>query len=142
LYQKDGSLSEVSNRARLGFDNFQRNEKVLAPRTIQLFMEFADKNREGQQQMLYLPEGEDDTMNMLFNVVKALNSNRELMEFVLPTIDAILTYEPAILNKQANKIIAAKDTSLFSPAKSILAVAGHQPATYEASARIVAILLG
>jgi hypothetical protein len=31
-------------------------------------------------------------MDAIFDVVRNLNSNRELMEFVMPTIDAILTY--------------------------------------------------
>lgn len=34
FYQKDAALNEVSNRAKLGFDNFQRHEKILKPRTI------------------------------------------------------------------------------------------------------------
>lgn len=34
FYQKDSSLAEVSNRARLGFDNFQRYEKIVKPRSI------------------------------------------------------------------------------------------------------------
>lgn len=34
FFQKDTALNEVSNRAKLGFDNFQRHEKILKPRTI------------------------------------------------------------------------------------------------------------
>ena len=41
FYQKDQSLVEVSNRASLGFDNFQRHEKILKPRTIELFLKFS-----------------------------------------------------------------------------------------------------
>ena len=36
-------------------------------------------------------------MEAFFDIVKVLNSNRELMEYVLPTIDAILVEEPRIL---------------------------------------------
>lgn len=36
-------------------------------------------------------------MDALFDVVKCLNSDRELMEFVLPTIDAILLEERNVL---------------------------------------------
>lgn len=44
-------------------------------------------------------------MDALFDVVKNLNSNRELMEFVLPTIDAIYTYEPNVLRELVSGII-------------------------------------
>lgn len=88
-------MNEVSNRARLGFDNFQRHEKILKPRTIELFLKFVDGNRDGQHQLLQ--DESDIYIDALFDVVKHLNNNRELMEFVLPTIDAILTYEPNVL---------------------------------------------
>jgi len=81
-------------------------------------------------------------MDALFDVVKNLNSNRELMEFVLPTIDAIYTYEPTVLRELVTSIVETKNISVLSTPKSILAIDGHQPATYEAAARIVAIVLG
>lgn len=81
-------------------------------------------------------------MDAIFDVVRNLNSNRELMEFVLPTIDAILTYEPAVLRELVAGIMEAKSTAILSTPKSILAVDGHQPATYEAAARIVCITIG
>ena len=46
FYQKEQSLVEVSNRASLGFDNFQRHEKILKPRTIELFLRFSQENKE------------------------------------------------------------------------------------------------
>ena len=95
FYQKDQSLIDVSNRASLGFDNFQRHEKILKPRTSELFVKFSQENKEGQKNMLH-DEG-DAYMDAFFDIVKVLNSNRELMEFVLPTIDAILIEEPKIL---------------------------------------------
>lgn len=95
FYQKEDAMNEVSNRARLGFDNFQRHEKILKPRTIELFLKFVDGNRDGQHQLLQ--DESDIYIDALFDVVKHLNNNRELMEFVLPTIDAILTYEPNVL---------------------------------------------
>ena len=44
-------------------------------------------------------------MDALFDVVRNLNSNRELMEFVLPTIDSILTYEPSVLRELVSGIV-------------------------------------
>jgi len=44
-------------------------------------------------------------MDAIFDVVKNLNSNRELMEFVLPTIDSVLTYEPTVLRETVSRII-------------------------------------
>lgn len=81
-------------------------------------------------------------MDALFDVVKNLNSNRELMEFVLPTIDAILTYEPSVLREIVTGIIESKSIAILAAPKSILAIDGHQPATYEAATRIVCLVLG
>lgn len=81
-------------------------------------------------------------MDAVFDVVRNLNSNRELMEFVMPTIDAILTYEPTVLRELVFNIVETKNTSILSTPKSILAIDGHQPATYEAAARVVCIVLG
>lgn len=52
FYHKDNVLAEVSNRAKLGFDNFQRNEKILKPRTSELFLKFSGENKAGQQALL------------------------------------------------------------------------------------------
>jgi hypothetical protein len=53
------------------------------------------------------------------------------MEFVLPTLDAILTYEPQVLREVVAKIMEEKNTSSFlATPKSILAIENHQPATY------------
>jgi hypothetical protein len=52
FYQKENDLREVSNRAKLGFDNFQRHEKILKPRTIELFLNFANQNKEEQKECL------------------------------------------------------------------------------------------
>lgn len=63
------------------------------------------------------------------------------MEFVLPTMDAILIEEPKVLRELVDHIKQTKSTSMLSAPKSILAV-DHQPATYEAATRIVCIILG
>lgn len=140
FYQKDQSLIEVSSRAEFGFSSFQRHEKILKPRTIDIFSKFSGANKSNQRSQLE-DEG-DAVMEALFDVVKVLNSDRELMEFVLPTIDAILIENPRILRELANGIKESKNTSLLSAPKSILAVESHQPASYEAATRIVCILLG
>ena len=77
FYQKDASLAEVSNRARLGFDNFQRHEKILKPRTVELFLRFTGEKKQGQQALLEAES--DEYMDAFFDIVKVLNSNRELM---------------------------------------------------------------
>ena len=74
FYQKDASLIEVSNRAKLGFDNFQRHEKILKPRTIDLFLKFSGENKQGQASLLV--EESDVYLEAFFDIVKVLNSNR------------------------------------------------------------------
>ena len=64
------------------------------------------------------------------------------MEFVLPTIDAILTYEPNVLREIVSNILETKNIGILSSPKSILAIDNHQPATYESAVRIVCIVLG
>lgn len=103
FYQKEKELAEVSNRAKLGFDNFQRLSKIIKANTIELFQKFAGENKTGQKNMLV--EESDAIMNALFEIVKVLNSNRELMEFVLPTIDAILIEEPKVLREIVSEIV-------------------------------------
>lgn len=64
------------------------------------------------------------------------------MEFVLPTIDAILSEEARVLREVIENLKENKGLGIISQLKSILAVDGHQPAAYEAAARIVAMILG
>ena len=45
---------------------------------------------------------EDDSeaiIEALFDIVKSLNSDRDLMEFVVPTLDAILTEERVVVRE-------------------------------------------
>ena len=81
-------------------------------------------------------------MGALFQIVKVLNSNRELMEFILPTIEAILIEEPKVLREIVSEVMETKNTGILTQLKSILAVEGHENASYDAAARIVCILLG
>lgn len=52
FYQKETKLADVSSRARLGFHNFQSHERVLKPRTIEVFLKFSEANKKAQKQML------------------------------------------------------------------------------------------
>ena len=52
------------------------------------------------------------------------------MEFVLPTIDAILSEESRVLRELVDNIKQSKGANITSQLKSILAVDGHQPAAY------------
>ena len=64
------------------------------------------------------------------------------MEFVLPTIDAILSEENRVLREVVENIKESKGLGIIAQLKSILAVDGHQAAAYEAAARVVSLILG
>lgn len=89
-----------------------------------------------------LAEDSDAIMNALFEIVRVLNSNRELMEFILPTIDAILIEEPKVLREIVSEIIETKNTGILTQLKCILSIENHEPASYEAATRIVCIIMG
>lgn len=63
------------------------------------------------------------------------------MEFVLPTIDAILTEERRVLREVVEKTKKEKGATI-APFKLILSLEGHADATYESASRIIAIILG
>ena len=140
FYQKEKSLQEVSTRAKLGFDNFQRHEKILKPRTADLFVEFSGRNKEAQKELL--ADEAESYIEALFDIVKALSGNRELMEFVLPTLDAILSEEARVLRELVANIKEGKAPNITGQLRAILAVDNHEPAAYEAAARVLALILG
>ena len=80
-------------------------------------------------------------MEALFDVVKCLNSDRELMEFVLPTIDAILMEDRRVLREVVEKVKKEKG-GVITPLKAILSIEGHADPTYESAARIISLILG
>lgn len=80
-------------------------------------------------------------MDALFDVVRCLNSDRELMEFVLPTIDAILMEERRVLREVIERTRKEKGVTI-APFKIILSLEGHADATYESAARIISLVLG
>jgi hypothetical protein len=40
FYQREKDLVTVTNRVRLGFSHFDKNEKSLRPRTVEHFVKF------------------------------------------------------------------------------------------------------
>lgn len=63
------------------------------------------------------------------------------MEFVLPTIDAILMEERRVLREIVDKTKKEKGAPL-APFKLILSLEGHADATYESAAKIIALIMG
>lgn len=54
----------MSNRVKLGFDNFPRLSKIIKQNTIDLFQKFTAENKAGQKALL--SEESDAYMNALF----------------------------------------------------------------------------
>ena len=76
---------------------------------------------------------EDDSeaiIEALFDIVKSLNSDRDLMEFVVPTLDAILTEERVVVREVVESIRKSKGSNFLTSLKSIFAVPGHPDVTY------------
>lgn len=48
FYQREKELSEISNRAKLGFNQFSK-ESALKAKTIENFLRFNEKTKIGQQ---------------------------------------------------------------------------------------------
>ena len=63
------------------------------------------------------------------------------MEFVLPTVDAILIEERRVLREVVDKVKREKG-GIITPLKAILSIEGHADATYESCARIISLILG
>lgn len=140
FYQKEKDLSSVSNRVKLGFNHFDKNEKTLKPRTIELFIKFNEHAKSSQNALLR--EDPDSFMEALFDIVMNLNRDRDLMEYVLPTIDAILTEERSVLREVVEDLKRGKYPTLISKLKGFSPLDDHREVTVLAAARITAILLG
>jgi len=64
------------------------------------------------------------------DIVNNLNNDRDLMEFVVPTTDAILTEEPQVLREVVQNVMNAKGKDTFMQSlKSFMYVLDHRPAT-------------
>lgn len=64
------------------------------------------------------------------------------MEFVLPTLDAILTEERVVLREVVESIKKSKNSNVLTSLKGIFAVPSHPDVTYEAVARIISTIYG
>lgn len=63
------------------------------------------------------------------------------MEFILPTIDAILIEERKVLREVVERTKKDKGATL-ALFKLILSIDGHADATYESTARVLSLILG
>ena len=89
FYGKDEALFEVTRRSRQGFSNLDQYQKNLKPRTNELFKKFSAELKAEQQKLL--EEESEAYVDVFIDVIKNMNGDRDLMEFVLPTFDAIIT---------------------------------------------------
>lgn len=77
------------------------------------------------------------------DIVNNLNSDRDLMEFVVPTVDAILTEESQVLREVVQNVINARGKDTFMQSlKSFIYVIDHRPATCEAAIHLLSLLYG
>ena len=106
FYGKDEALFEVTRRSRQGFSNIDHYQKNLKPRTIELFKRFSSELKAEQQGLL---EEESGTyVDVFIDVIKNMNGDRDLMEFVLPTFDAIITEDKKILREVIDIVTRSK----------------------------------
>jgi len=89
FYQKEKDLVALTNRFKLGFSQFDKNEKSLKPKTIEHFIKFNEHSKSSQAALIR--EDPETYMEALFDLVMNLNRDRDLMWYVLTSIDAILT---------------------------------------------------
>ena len=141
FYNKDEALFEVTKRSRQGFSNLDHYEKNLRPRSIELFKKFSSELKVEQQRLL---EDESEVyVEAFMDIIRGMNGDRDLMEFVLPTFDAIITEDRGILRHVVDIIVKGKGKELFlQTLKSFFYVADHRPATVEASVRILSTVIG
>lgn len=52
FYQKERELNNVITRAKLGFSHLDKNDKILKPRTLELFLKFNELPKSGQRECL------------------------------------------------------------------------------------------
>lgn len=119
FYQREKELSEISYRAKLGFNQFNTSSKesALKAKTVEHFVRFSEQNKAGQKELL--EEDPEAYLEALVDVVICLNRETDLMEYVLTTLDAILTEERQALRIIVNDMKQGKYNSLISKLKGI-----------------------
>jgi hypothetical protein len=66
----------------------------------------------------------------IMDVINNINNDRDLMEFAVPTIDAILTEEPQILREVVQNVVSSQGKDKFMQSlKSFMYVLDHRAAT-------------
>lgn len=140
FHNQKETLEEVSHRATLGFHNLHSSQ--FKSRTVDLFSQFSAASKAEQRAML---EEDDLYLDSLFDIVINTHSDRDLMEFVLPTIDAILAEEPDIRRRVVAEVVRGKDKTVlgfWDTVKKLDSEASAKLVGNEAAAKILAIGYG
>ena len=120
FYQKEKELQEVNTRAKMGSSQFDKNDKTLKRSSVEVFLQFSDNAKNNQRAMLRDdPEG---VMDALIDIVMNVNRDRDFMEYILPTIDAILTEERVALRAVVDSMRGGKYPSLVMKLKGFWAL--------------------
>jgi hypothetical protein len=124
----------------LGFSHFDRNEKSLKPKTVENFLRFNERNKPNQK--ILLQDDPEAYVETFVDIVLNLNRDRDLMEYVLATLDAIMTEERSFLRETVDGLRKGKYSGFIAKLKSFLSVDDHREVTIVAAARVTSILLG
>ncbi len=120
FYQREKDLVAVTNRVKLGFSHFDRNEKSLKQRTVENFLRFNERNKANQK--ILLQDDPEAYVETFVDIVLNLNRDRDLMEYVLATLDAVLTEERAFLREAVDGLRKGKYNGFIAKLKSFLSV--------------------
>lgn len=138
------ALLEVSSRVALGFHNLKHREKELRPGTVELFIEFSELSKDKQRELLVNYR----YLEALFDVATRLSSDRDLMEYVLPTIDAILCEERFVLKDIKEQIIKGGNRTIEEFMRLLARIWTNKseealrPVAVEASLKILSVTYG
>lgn len=124
----------------MGFSHFDRNEKSLKPKTVENFLRFNERNKPNQK--ILLQDDPEAYVETFVDIVLNLNRDRDLMEYVLATLDAIMTEERSFLRETVDGLRKGKYSGFIAKLKSFLSVDDHREVTIVAAARVTSILLG
>jgi hypothetical protein len=130
----------VTNRVRLGFSHFDKNEKSLKPRTVEHFIRFNERNKFNQRQLL--SDDPEAYVDAFVDIILNLNRDKDLMEYVLPTLDAVLTEERGVLRELVDGIKKGKYPNLLTKLKGFSPLDDSREVTVLAASRVASIILG
>ena len=88
---------------------------------------------------------EDDPeayVDAFVDIIINLNRDRDLMEYGLPTLDAVLTEERGVLRELIDGLKKGKYPNLISKLKGFSPLDDHREVTVLAASRVAAIILG